>query len=429
MLLDLAIILGMFSSCAIGALAMARRSWFFLMLPVATWAIILLLAVSNPLAFKPIGTNTIIAACTFVSVLTFSAAVVIYTMGFKRPLTASTGASKTKGEPREGFLKAIGAFLVLTYLFFLARSLAYLNTFGAAAEYRMLAMGYGGDSVIFQSAFSLLFFNTIMRGCLMIFLALSLQRFFQGRGGKALAIAAILMLADAVITFGRFYIYLALFAFVMAGYMHGRRLISLRSIAFMAVALAAIFFLSTLRFADGLGIDQFIRRYIIGYHIYGLFLLDHFLEGGVPHSRWYGGATFSGPIFLLTRPLDFIGIDIPTFLGSDTATILNTHVLLGFSEGQRISANSFYTMVTDMMIDGGWPALILLSAILGALYGTLITNYRRNPSPRAFGLLLFFSVIIFFSILKNQIGQTYLIFAIIFYLFVPTNLYVKYART
>lgn len=428
MLLNLTLILGMFSVCAMAAATLARGFWLLLMLPVATWTIILNLAVINPLAFDPISLKTIIVTCTFVAVLTLCAAFTIYTIGSLRPFPASPQIVGKLSEPRERFLKAVGALLVPAYLFFLARSLFYLSSFGASAEYRMLAMGYGGESVIFQSAVTLFFFNTIMRGFLMVFLALSLQRFFQGGGNTALAIAVALMFADAVITFGRFFIYLAFFTFVIAGHLHGRRLISLRTIAFVAAGLVVVFLLSTLRFADGLGVDQFFRRYIIGYHIYGVFLLDQFVEGGVPHSRWYGGATFSGIIFLLSRPFELIGMEIPTFLGSDTATRLNTHTLLGYYDGQRVSANSFYTAVTDMLIDGGWPALILLSAALGVVYGLLIAHHRSYATPRSFGLLLFFSAIVFFSIFKNQLGQTYIVFALMFFLLVPPRLYARNAR-
>lgn len=423
MLEKYAIIAGMLLICAVSVFSMGVRSRLLLLLPVSSWALIVVTALLNPLSFKPISTETVLSIATFVSVLAISTATISFTMNAKWSEATSENNCAAIGTPKKLFLKYLGVFLVLSYTFFLIRSVSYLSAFGATAEYRMLAMGYGTESVIFKSATSAFFFGTIMRGLLMVFLALSLQYFFHGRGGWPLAIASALMAADSLITFGRFYIYLALFAFVIAGYLHGRRMINFRSIAVLVAALAAIYYLSTLRFVDGLGVDEFIRRYIIGYHIYGVFLLDHFIEGGIPYTQWYGGATFSGLIFLLTRPFDVVGLDLPTFLGSDTSAMLNTHVLLGFEGARRVTANSFYTVITDMFIDGGWLALLTFSAFLGIVYGAVIAVFDHRPTSRTFGILLFLTVIVFFSVLKNQLGQTYLVFAIIFFLFVPSSVY------
>ena len=231
------------------------------------------------------------------------------------------------------------------------------------------------------------------------------------------------MAADSLITFGRYYIYIFAFAFVVSWVLKGRKLINFRLILGIGLAGATMVILSSLRFEDGVGFMQFVDRYVIGYHIFGIFLLDHFLEGGIQYENWYGGATFSGLLFILSKPFDLAGIDFSNFLSSETAYQQSIPIKLGETTQDIFFANSFYTMISDMYIDGGWAGVVLLTVVLGAVYGAVIAAYSYRPSSRLFSLIILFMIVMFFSILKNQFSQLYLNLAFLFFIFVPQNVY------
>ena len=96
----------------------------------------------------------------------------------------------------------ITVFLVFFYGFYLKQSLSFLMSNGMSAEYRMLAMGYGVDSIIFSSKLESFFFATLIRGALFIFLCISSFLFFFQGQRRYIMLAALLMTADSIITSG-----------------------------------------------------------------------------------------------------------------------------------------------------------------------------------------------------------------------------------
>lgn len=415
--------------CVLVASTVHRTYRFFVLMPTTAWCLVLSAALINPLDFHPIHYKTVFAAVSFVLLLCVSTAAAIHFVGATRvrqDANFSVRGSAPAVPIKASFKKWLGIILVAAYAYFALSSFKYIASHGFSSEYRMLAMGYGGESVVFGAPIIQFLFNTLIRGGLMIYLCFSLHEYFIRGSRGPLMLAAVLMATDSVITFGRFFIYIFIFMYLLGAVLYRRPVLGPRTVLVISSAVGGIFLLSSLRFDDGLGVSQFIDRYVIGYHIYGIFLLDHFMMDGIRYSYWYGGATLSGLMYLLSRPLDLIGFEAPYFLGSDTAQQMASHVLLGFDGRIPITANAFYTVITDMLIDGSWVSLVGFSIALGLIYGFLVVKMRSSTSPKWYSLVFLISLVLFFSILKNQFGQVYLMVAALFFILAPSRLYCEF---
>ena len=286
-------------------------------------------------------------------------------------------------------------------------------------------MGYGTESVIFNNAFETFFFASFLRGTLFIYLVLSLYSYVARQGSKHLVFAGLIMAADSVITFGRYFVYVYCVCFILATVLSGRKVITKTVVYPLTVAFLLLFLLSSFRFEEGLTLYDLILRYLLAYHIYGLFLLDRVVTGAVEIATWWGGASYSGIFFLLSKPLLLFGVEIPTYLSSSTAENLSVLVNLGESNGLIFRANAFYTMLADMLIDGGLTFLTFHSFIIGGLYGRAVARFGLIPNVRNFGIFILFLIVIYFSILKNQFSQYYLIIAFSFFYFSPRWVYYR----
>ena len=154
-----------------------------------------------------------------------------------------------------------------------------------------------------------------------------------------------------------------------------------------------------------------------------MFLLDHLIHGGVEYELWYGGATFSGLSFILSKPIDMAGIEIPLFLSSATAFEQSQLIRLGETSDIIFTANAFYTMISDMLIDGGIFAVVFFTSLFGLAYGHAIQSFTRLPNIKTFSVVLLLLICFFFSILKNQLSQFYIVIALSFFYIVPVSLY------
>lgn len=406
------------------ACTLARRGAFFVLIPTFAWVSVLFLAFLNLLAFQPLRNETIFVTFIFLALLTVLTSI---SHAFVRAgLSSSTSSSETESSIswtlNYRFIQLLRNVLLVFYLIYFGKSCLYFTEHGIPADYRMLAMGYGTASVIFTSDLELFLFSSIARGALFIFLCLSAFRFIQHGRYDYLLIAGFLMALDSVVTFGRFYLYVFLFVVGVCAVIRGE-LPSPRGILVVLATLALMIFLSTLRYDCSVSPHLLISKYIVGYHTYGLFLLDQLIGGELEYAYWFGGATFGGLLFLLSKPIALAGLDLPIFLQSQTVVEQASLVWLGGHGENAFFANAFYTLVADMFFDGGLIGVVIISSLIAVAYGAIIALFGHRRDARWFSLLLIFAIALYFSVLKNQFNQLYIVLAILFFVFCPPRFY------
>ena len=69
------------------------------------------------------------------------------------------------------------------------------------------------------------------------------------------------------------------------------------------------------------------------------------------------------------------GIEIPLFLSSATAFEQSQLIRLGETSDIIFTANAFYTMISDMLIDGGIFAVVFFTSLFGFAYGHAIQSF------------------------------------------------------
>lgn len=408
------------------ACTLARRGAFFVLIPAFAWVSALFLAFLNLLAFQPLRDETIFIVLIFLALLTIvtSASHAFVRAGLSSTTCSLEVKSGSSWTLNEGFARLLRNALLIFYLIYFTKSCIYFAGHGVPADYRMLAMGYGTDSVIFTSDIELFLFGSVIRGGLFIFLCLSAFRFIQQGRSDYLLIAGLLMALDSAVTFGRFYLYVFIFVVCVSAVIR-RELPNRRAILTVLASLALMIFLSALRYDTNVNPQLLVSKYIIGYHTYGLFLLDQLIGGELEHTHWFGGATFGGLLFLLSKPLALTGLDLSTFLQSQTAFEQANLVWLGGHGENAFFANAFYTLVADMFLDGGLIGVAIISTLIGIAYGAIIALFGHHQNVRWFSLLLIFAIALYFSVLKNQFNQLYVVLAILFFLFCPPRLYCR----
>lgn len=421
--LQIIIILSTFVICYGVVSAIVTKNQHWILLSVYVWTTIQLLSVYNPLSFKPVSDQTILVICGYLFTLTTSTAIT-YNLHNTKP-RAVNYYNLTLMSVNRRFMKSLGWFLSIFYLVFLFRSLTYIMTNGLTAEYRMLALGFGTESVIFKNSFEAFFFLSILRGALIVYLCLSLYQAFKQKIYKNIIICSLLMTFDSIITFGRFFIYLFLISVTFTALLHRKNIFSIKSMLVLSTFFTFLYFLSSARFEDGLSLADVILRYVLAYHIYGVFLLDRVVTEAVQIEDWWGGAMLSGILFLINKFLDIFQFGFPVYLESKTAENLSELIYLGKSDDMIFYANAFYTMIAYMIIDGGYFGVFVTSIFVGVIYGKVCGLYNTKESAKSFSLFIIMILILFFAIIKNQFSQYYFVIALLFFAFAPTSIYME----
>ncbi|MEZ9513183.1 O-antigen polymerase, partial [Vibrio breoganii] len=280
------------------------------------------------------------------------------------------------------YSKVIGSILIIILLYYYVKSVAVLSVVGPE-KYRSIATGYSGEvSPVFGSSLVQLFYFYVIQGVIILLTVTSAFVYFSGKIKSLTLIVLVLVLLDSGITFGRFMFYyfvvIYLFMAMLFRAINVRKFISI--ILFGLCILTLMYYLSAQRFSSGdLSFEQFILRYVVGYHFYPIALLTVSFEAVPPiGGDWDGSAFFSSYSYYLSKFINLTFGDYKPFLTSAEFLTRGDYQFVGKDGfGQSLYVNAFYPMFLDMYNDLGYFGITFFTILLAFLM-TMLKPHRNS---------------------------------------------------
>lgn len=78
-----------------------------------------------------------------------------------------------------------------------------------------------------------------------------------------------------------------------------------------------------------------------------------------------------------------------------------------------------------MLYDGGLFGVVIITSTIGFIYSLSLYSFFKFRTIKTLSLFILVFICLFFSILKNQFGQQYLVIGMLFFIFAPKNIYLE----
>lgn len=325
---------------------------------------------------------------------------------------------------REDFYAISTYFAFIVLIFFLVKSITSYDLIFRQdiAGYRSKAMGFGTDSILFPSALSLIFYSFFCKGYVLFYSLLGAVS-LAVRNHRALVyciISVLLVFFESFISMGRISIYSWLFIYTIAIVMYrkdlyGRFLIGALIILILMIAL------STLRYRYGFNLQEFLISNSIGYHSYSINLFSIYLDNEVQVSSvsYNGSAYFANISYMFGKLLSAIGLGLRTYLESTEFMNLGDFVYLGRNVfNKEIYANAFYSHLHSAYLDFGYFGGFIYGVVYGLLFAQSNRYLLEKRSASAFFIFIFINLLLYMSIMNNQMYHVKNVFVVIIFVVV-----------
>ncbi|EKS07938.1 O-antigen polymerase [Leptospira santarosai] len=350
----------------------------------------------------------------------------IYTFAFlesKQDLKC-TSIFKIRGQEKEKYFFYFLCFFILPIVsFFFIRSI-YLQSNSENmlySDYRSLAYGLLGDSILFFKNKYLNYYSLIISPILFASLFLGVSFFLRFKRIRVLTLSSIILAMDTLMMLGRFgfyYIIIVLLLVVLIKIFRNRKgifnIIKFREVILVGGGIVIlVFFVGVLRNTKKeFNFKEFVNIYLIDYHTESFTMFDYELknEKSILHERTYGRASLGGLERGFSFMLGLLRVPFHIQIESDAvATYLHKNRLLGYtSDGKPKEYNAFGSVLFSLYKDGGIPFTI----VMGFVFGFLIAKYSKVViSLNAYQLSLLASLLYIgiFGIFKPVLGDEILL--------------------
>lgn len=294
--------------------------------------------------------------------------------------------------------------LLIYYIFYSFKAYDFFVSNGLEG-YRVAINGYKGeDSPVFGGGFSLFVYQFIIKGLLTFLSIYTAYHYVKERSLVLIAPLTVVIMLECVVSMGRFPIYAHLFIIVATSSIYGILNFRLLVKSFL-IFIVPMIALTLFRFSSFENTLDVILRNLIGYHLFGVGLLNYQLSNSSAiANEWFGPAFGGAVLYFPDKIASLIGFPLETYMFSSAYRHLGEFVSIGVdSNGIAVYANAYYTNLNEMFMDLGYVSLFLYSAILGSIYGFLAKISKINKDDFLFySLFIFFLFVNFFGIYNSQ---------------------------
>jgi len=291
-------------------------------------------------------------------------------------------------------------FAAPVVFYFLIKSMVLIFNSGDLEYFRGAVFGNAdADSIIFGPGWIAFLFNAIIMGAIHIGLFIGIFLFVMDGRKKLLTVSSGLMILSAIMTLGRFGIYLIL-VFLLIAFLLKKTKTSIKiknSLIVLMFLLTPMVIIGAARGFNNLG-DQ-VKIFAVDYNTLGFSLFDDELntsDSSLNSKEKFGFSSLGvieNSFFILFRKLGFT-----ERLGAVADVDLNTFRNLSEVEENPKFYNAFGTIVYSMYYDGGILFVIVLSFIFGYLFNKHVRHAFDRLSVKSGSLFFLYLYLGLFGI-------------------------------
>jgi len=138
--------------------------------------------------------------------------------------------------------------------------------------------------------------------------------------------------------------------------------------------------------------------------------------------KYMGLVTFNGLLRVFFQITALLGIGGVVLVLLNTVFVFTQQTQATTLIGPGVEYNAYVSMFTNFYMDGGLPAVIILSTLFGVLSAMSMNHVYNKPSFLSVGLLLYVILMIFGSMIRIDFMMVYNTMALIFvYLLFPRD--------